>query len=1041
MARGVQDGGMQAPSNAPARLRFLPLAWPELDSVGVPTACLPRGLAARFARPRPSRHLTRCRSKHNSFDTPKRNQTTQPAGMGQPPIWGYDKPSSSWAWTQSPGGTKTPSGRHRDQAPAPPRAPGRSTLSRSLTNFFSRLRPSRRPERGCTSRATTDNDEECQPARPRRTTPRRAASMQRKRSRSPDRPARDTIPAHCRHTPATPPRRAHSTGGINNPPRPVHPAVSQNHNHTPQSPQHAPLLPTPSAPPPPPPPADTRDLFLAKRELRRQRRSLKKSGDFLGVTGVNPYTGELDVITPPTSSSSEDAVAAAATAAAGGGGGGGGGGGMMMITASASSRTTATLESEVLACVRNAADGYGCGGWGAARERVQVHSQEGEAGRQRREEAELMAMMRRAEQRKEVVREVVQEQQVKWRREEGGWSSVAEPKLSPIPGSMTASSGGTVHHTPQGSPRKGSFLGMAAVARAMERHRRRRRRQIGGGMEVVPVPVLGQQEDGARLGGVTGDRKPQGASLRPLGTAGVRVRTLPPTGRWPLASRQLASSQLASRQRNVNTPRVNQLSWEPGDLMGFPTPQTILQNPPYMPSSLALELSDLSLVDDWAYGLMCDLDRLERSSEMSDTDTILRATSPVESVGGLDGALPLPLPSASTRTITTTGCERRPPLSPAASPSSTILPRNACSDRLASPRRAQQSVWSSPAGPALHMAAIPEAASLGRETEETGGQKIAPLLHSTPTSPVAELPDSGITSSPTERGEAVVPAKKEEGIPLPTPNPPDSATAPSPTVSKTAPATADKDDKTKSPSHPAPASHQRAMGKTMRRRATVETPTGSPKRSSMPLPTYTSTYLMTQPRARAQPQPDPRHEANNHAIARGAARTAFTSRPLPPAPTTSLASMIWAARPLPAPPGGGPAAAAAAPGQGCGQGLPEGQDKKGKARKRAARGVDIQLVARSVGTVVVAAGRGVGVYWRLVRPVFDGQSAVRRRIGGRGGGGRATWRDWGMCGLAVLFVFLAASAGVWAVRAVVWAARLVGAVWGVLRFVAGFDFC
>lgn len=40
-----------------------------------------------------------------------------------------------------------------------------------------------------------------------------------------------------------------------------------------------------------------------KKEARRQRRSLKESGDYLGVQGINPETGKLDVLTPSPSTS------------------------------------------------------------------------------------------------------------------------------------------------------------------------------------------------------------------------------------------------------------------------------------------------------------------------------------------------------------------------------------------------------------------------------------------------------------------------------------------------------------------------------------------------------------------------------------------------------------------------------------------------------------------------------------------------------------------------------------------------------------------
>lgn len=46
---------------------------------------------------------------------------------------------------------------------------------------------------------------------------------------------------------------------------------------------------------------ETYRAIEAKRELRRQRRNLKESGDYLGVQGFNPHTGQLDSITPSSS--------------------------------------------------------------------------------------------------------------------------------------------------------------------------------------------------------------------------------------------------------------------------------------------------------------------------------------------------------------------------------------------------------------------------------------------------------------------------------------------------------------------------------------------------------------------------------------------------------------------------------------------------------------------------------------------------------------------------------------------------------------------
>ncbi|ERS98934.1 hypothetical protein HMPREF1624_04127 [Sporothrix schenckii ATCC 58251] len=44
--------------------------------------------------------------------------------------------------------------------------------------------------------------------------------------------------------------------------------------------------------------------FRQKREVHRRRKDLKASGDFLGVQGINPDTGQLDVLTPTTGSKS-----------------------------------------------------------------------------------------------------------------------------------------------------------------------------------------------------------------------------------------------------------------------------------------------------------------------------------------------------------------------------------------------------------------------------------------------------------------------------------------------------------------------------------------------------------------------------------------------------------------------------------------------------------------------------------------------------------------------------------------------------------------
>ncbi|KAJ4418917.1 hypothetical protein N0V82_005266 [Gnomoniopsis sp. IMI 355080] len=55
----------------------------------------------------------------------------------------------------------------------------------------------------------------------------------------------------------------------------------------------------------------SQQLYLEHRERRRRRQSLKESGNYLGVQGINPSTGEMDVITPSTSTASSPFVSLA----------------------------------------------------------------------------------------------------------------------------------------------------------------------------------------------------------------------------------------------------------------------------------------------------------------------------------------------------------------------------------------------------------------------------------------------------------------------------------------------------------------------------------------------------------------------------------------------------------------------------------------------------------------------------------------------------------------------------------------------------------
>ncbi|KAI3402156.1 hypothetical protein diail_85 [Diaporthe ilicicola] len=136
----------------------------------------------------------------------------------------------------------------------------------------------------------------------------------------------------------------------------------------------------------------SQQLYLAHRERRRLRRSLRESGDYLGVQGINPATGELDVLTPTSSSASEFASLA-----------------------------------QTVSDRRNAYE--------TARRQLQAEK------------------MRKWEREKEAIK-AEHRNNVKWMKKRSGWSSAIEPALSPIAQSSAATtprdeeSTGTIVRTP-----------------------------------------------------------------------------------------------------------------------------------------------------------------------------------------------------------------------------------------------------------------------------------------------------------------------------------------------------------------------------------------------------------------------------------------------------------------------------------------------------------------------------------------------------------------------------------------------------------------
>jgi len=135
----------------------------------------------------------------------------------------------------------------------------------------------------------------------------------------------------------------------------------------------------------------TQQLFRSKREARRLRQGLKESGDFLGVQGVNPETGEMDVLTPTTTSSSVVTLPSAPEL-----------GGLVQM-------------------VRDTKQAY--------RDAKRQHESEMRRFVSRRE-VEKLEKLEKLESEKEAIR--LEQRHIRWRKEAGQWSSVAEPNLSPI---------------------------------------------------------------------------------------------------------------------------------------------------------------------------------------------------------------------------------------------------------------------------------------------------------------------------------------------------------------------------------------------------------------------------------------------------------------------------------------------------------------------------------------------------------------------------------------------------------------------------------
>jgi hypothetical protein len=154
----------------------------------------------------------------------------------------------------------------------------------------------------------------------------------------------------------------------------------------------------------------TQQMYEDKKARRQQRRSLRESGDFLGVQGANPRTGYWDV-SSGTSSSEPSQM---------------------------SEETKKKLDEEV----RDMEE----------KKRKYEEAQAKHQAELSRVQSLLDDKKKEMEKRKKVELKMKQRRHGKWKLSEHGWSSVAEPELSPIVQSVV------------GSPARGRLKGFTTGA-------------------------------------------------------------------------------------------------------------------------------------------------------------------------------------------------------------------------------------------------------------------------------------------------------------------------------------------------------------------------------------------------------------------------------------------------------------------------------------------------------------------------------------------------------------------------------------------------
>ncbi|KAK0718136.1 hypothetical protein B0T26DRAFT_676337 [Lasiosphaeria miniovina] len=771
-------------------------------------------------------------------------------------------------------------------------ASNRRNFATSFASFFSKLRPSKRAERGGTIRSQDgdghiDADQEIRGGRTCSDVPipRRASSKTGQGTSPLDYHNSNMIPPGLWNMPTTLPRRFQTTNRKAFARRALATAAANQ------------VISKPSD--------RVQELFLEKQEARRQRRTLKECGDFLGVTGVNPYTREMDVLTPTTSS--DDALSPANSQLA----------------------ELAQKAHEAQAAYKQ-----------AKREMQTLKEQE---------------RWERVENRKDAIR--LGQREVKWHHEKGQWSSAAEPKLSPIAQSQAsvasaARDATTIHRS------QSSFLGTIAATE-------HRRTALSINQETMTPTVNCQQEQ--RRDGRAGMSNNLGQGIPILSkTKMIRLR-LP-----PIIPRRLGSSPEDASPTENDKNEKNEIKSEALDEIAAPQPLRY-RFPPSdsmsrIPSGKVLEVENQNPAERWASRLIQDLDDLERSLEMK-TDKMGQGTnSLVERTNGQRGE-----PRSACTHITTTigfACSRSRP-----------TPSRAYDEMIGMLDRGPLMVVSTVAG--RQTAATPGRPPTSRKSSGVTFSGVCMDLLASPLtlrpSVWPSLTRKGQDLNTTGRIVEIMTSDKRPALPPPPPPLPEAASA---TTSVCETPTKDCEI---SPRKTATGGQQKEISGLLMKATgnAVQQPSVSLTacRPSIRSPTH----LVGGPEL-------------DHAIARGAARAAFVQHMPMSKPTGGyLAGVVSGLDSL-----AGVQQQAAAPALAA-----KPTDNKASREGGGDLSVDKapQQLVSGLWTTLLVIRELACAYWRLMSPVLDANSPLRKRFSQT----ESTWEDCITWVLAMLFLLLAAS--------------------------------